>query len=372
MSGSRPPFPGWTLAEAREKCVDPDLLEDEIETCQTWWRAGCPGRFRRLKAPRAINPVSKADGIRLDNARRRAASEATGFFRQLLVSGKLLARGRRGSPVLDAIPLPSSAWRSLRFLNLKTSIAREPKETSVKIYDVKVYPAIKAPNAVDLVSGLPFVEAFRRFVLEDPEVYVLGKQAIKVDSGYARVFEQGDCFAHGVKQWRVTWCDTVKASKDEEEMIGILNGPPPKEISCAEAALADRVAAFVTLLRDGTLVAQGIPHVSNLDKVVPRTVWSHRNYYFDAHQGDVLETNPDCEDPPRDMLLRRWSGILLERGDRSGFAPTTGFRSTPPENADSNRSHPRNVLGARATRSRAAYALIRELGIDLADEDQQC
>ena len=129
---------GWTLREAIRRSVDPDLLTKCV----------VQKRQRRQAEAACFNPVTEA-------------------LRSNLISGELVARGRRGSPDAESGLIPGSAWKTLNFDDLKRSIACEPPPHKTKIYDLRFVSALCADDILDRLDGQPLVQAFKRFVFDD-------------------------------------------------------------------------------------------------------------------------------------------------------------------------------------------------------------
>jgi hypothetical protein len=181
------------------------------------------------------------------------------------------------------------------------------------ILDIRVYPVLQAPNAVDLIAGASLIEVFRKFVLNDPEVAARAWEAIRENLEYERVFIEGSCFPHGVSEWPVGWGHGeleryANVSERDDVILRI-----PEAVKPAHYALAMRFHALMELLRRGEIQAIGIPAFANLPTVLPRSLWSHRNFHFNAMAGDLYELNRDAVDPPRDSLIKRWTGLMIER-----------------------------------------------------------
>src|SRR6185437_10429693 len=167
-----------------------------------------------------------------------------------LVSGELVARGRRGSPHAESGLIPGSAWKTLNFDDLKRSIVCEPAPSKTKIYDLRFVSALYADDILEHLHGEPLVQAFKRFVFDDPQVASLRRRAIARGGKPRNV-------GHPHLLYQAYWyVDHGTVPKDDS--IGFLSerreGP---HAQAANEALRDRFGRLVQLLRDGKLVADG-------------------------------------------------------------------------------------------------------------------
>jgi hypothetical protein len=352
------PWPpqGCTLAEARERTADRQRWQELAQRVHGLKSLG-PIRQGWTLDEREWAALERRDRDRLKRALREVETEINTKFRALLHSKQLIAYGRQRDLNADTSLIEADKWPSLPNTNWKTSAVGENRKGGAYYLAVRVYPIVKSPNVVDLLSGLSFVEAFRQFIVNDPEIQSLGKEAIKLEPEYERVFIDGKCYPYGADEWGVKWHEGVEISPEHRSLFGILNPPPPRDGRRAYAALADRFGAFLALLRNGHLNARGLPQMPNLPDVVPRTVWSHHDFHFDANAGDLFKINPECEDPPRDLFLRCWIGLLLEFGTRA--SPSIGNRRDAHIPLHPHRKR-------RSDKSDAVLAAAAKAGIDLA------
>jgi len=154
-------------------------------------------------------------------------------------------------------------------------------------------------------------DAFKVFVLENPEVVALARQGIKSAPEYEAVFCKGRCTLYGVAEWPVDterWAAIGFVHPDPEQRsdFDCFAEPVPTEIALAAEALLRRYRALIGMLREGKLHAYGIAESTGLIERIPRSIWQHEDFHISA-QGDVFQTNHQCEDYPFDSLFRRWS-----------------------------------------------------------------
>src|SRR5262249_21223636 len=104
--------------------------------------------------------------------------------------------------------------------------------------------------------------------------------------------------------------------------------PVPTEIALAAEALLRRYRALIGMLREGKLHAYGIAESTGLIERIPRSIWQHEDFHISA-QGDVFQTNHQCEDYPFDSLFRRWSAVELRARGTPRAITTSTFHVQP-------------------------------------------
>ena len=252
-------------------------------------------------APGAVR-VSKDEGRRLYKEKQNAVGRVNAALRNDLIAGKLIAWGRRDSPVLPPMLLPSSAWNSLTFFAWEKSIVREPKESSVKIHDVRVYPVIEAPNAVEVLSGKTLVEVLKAHIWDDPEA-AAARTAVTMDGGVPPPL--GD----NIGPHRAVWSVLQEIGKSA---IGILRQDAEHDLKTnAQGVLAARYARLIAYLATGDLVAEGAPRSGGKAEPIPRAQWQRRNTYVDITNGDLLERNQNAKSQRGFLSKPLFSGLEL-------------------------------------------------------------
>lgn len=232
-------------------------------------------------------------------------------FWSLIRNKQLIAYGRpatlRAKPQLitpDMVPaLARHDWAR--------SAIEESRRGGMRFLDVRVFPTVLSPCRVDLLADLTLREALWKYVLQDPEVMALSKGALKLAPEFERVFRGGHCYVHGVYEWPLGEGSCVVGAERPEDCF--LREPHPPLVVDAADALSHRFDALLGLLRRGEVVAQAIPVIPGDPWTILRSVWSHRDFYFDARTEDIFEANQECEDPPRDWLKKRWMGVVMRR-----------------------------------------------------------
>jgi hypothetical protein len=166
-------FTGWGLREAVRRTVDPDTLAKCIDTERAWRVARASGGSAHNVEPDGAALKSTGAG----DTRRSAAQNLEGELKNHLKEARLVAWGRRGSPTAEPTPIPSPSWTSLHFEDFRQSAVSEMTEASTLIVDVRIYPVLEAPDAIEHLDGKTLVETFRKFVFGDPQVIRLRKRA---------------------------------------------------------------------------------------------------------------------------------------------------------------------------------------------------
>ena len=338
----------WTLKEARDRCVDPELLRRQQAAFADWRAAGSPQRWTPLRGRR--RRATSAEDRRLMSAVAETEAAARRFFFGLFLEERLLAWSRRGSPTAEPQPIPASAWQHLSIINAETSVLVERAEAKTRHYDVRVFPPLHSPQCVELLAGLSLVEAARRYVLDDAEVRARAPRAMELVPRLDWMFERFSWSEYLQVPWPL-WI--TGDALDEDDVIGMLADPLPEEVVEAKRVLGDRVLALLAPLRDGRLEAQGVPARPRDERRVPSSIWSHRLFHADLASGDILQENARATSK-WDSATPRWLGIMLEKSvDR-----TVGVE-TPATSSWSQRRRPRRE---------AVQAALATLGIDPATD----
>ena len=323
MSYTPWPQEGCTLSEARERTADPDLWKE--------WKG-------RIEDYKGLGPsLSYVDGDDLEDVRhddrmrkrRRAAiDECEGRinseFRQQLRSKRLVAYGRPRNLEAESQLIAADLWPALIALGCGNSAVGEGRRGGMVFLAVRVFPALLAPGRAELLAGFTLSEAFKKFVIDDPEVSALGKRALQVAPRFERVLVQGCCHVDGTDEWPMVFDGTdvigiVHPDPEKRSVIGYLRDPDPEPVVDAAEALTSRYSSFLEVMRRGEVEAEGLPVVSGHSARILRSIWSHGDFYFNSQSGDVFEVNPACQNPPEDWLLKRWVAVMLRRTDQPGI-----------------------------------------------------
>lgn len=231
-------------------------------------------------------------------------------FQEIMARGELVAYGGRSTD--QSLELIDRAlWMQHLEIDWKTSTVGERGLKALAFQDVIVFPRLLSPDNAKLLDGRSLSEAFKELVLGDPEVAAMGRRAIELSPDYARVFRDGRRTKYGVVEWPVAcdrWVLTGAVHPDPEKQSAF-DGPDadPLEVFMAAEALEHRYRRLMELLGIGELEAVGVSANSGSIEMLPRSIWSHEDFWIDV-DGNVLQ-----ETEQTSRAQRRWVGVLLRR-----------------------------------------------------------
>jgi hypothetical protein len=305
-----PQHVGWTLREAIRRTVDPDLLKQCVSAEREWRKASAPRRFVRSFGLVHDDQSDEAAPHRrlqnLRNAQLSAAEAVNEAFRPYLISGQLVAHGRRGSPLAEIVPIPPSTWKVLKIKDIKRSIVAEPVPNKTAIYAVRIIPALHADDIVDRLDNVPLVRAFDLFVFNDPHVSSLRKKAV-ARGGEPRTVGFQSRLYHAY--WYV---DHGTVSSDDPTGF-LLDGDYRSASRFAEQAMQDRFRRIVKLLIDGAIIAEGALFGQGALTEVSRAMWLRKTAVLDLYQGDFYDRYPDPGGDGEDRVHPLYLGLMLRR-----------------------------------------------------------
>lgn len=199
--------------------------------------------------------------------------------------------------------------------------------------DVVAVPALRSASRIDVVAGHSLSEVFRDYILGDPEVIALSREAIRVKPELDRIFHRGWYTSYGVREWPVSLEHSFLGGIERLSAFGFLRDPEPAAAIDAIDALQDRFVALLTMLQRNEIEAYGLPSRPGDPQDLMRSLWAHRDIEIDPLKGDVFSQNPECENPHFDRLVKRWTGVMFRRTNR-GKSPSaliasgSGMRDT--------------------------------------------
>lgn len=263
---------GATCAEAFARTVDPAHQQS-----------------MRLPVQRII-VGSRDDGIgghnfdRNQNERERANRLARASFVGFLRTGVLIATGH-SSVMQDEEPaaINSSAWNNL-LPSWSKNCAMNGKVQ--ERFGLCIFPLLSSPVAARQLVGLSLMDAFSKFVANDPEFLAsvkregaVARQVLGCLAGYDHpVFNRQGCF------WNVSL--TVPADRGP---VGFLsNGPEDNTARAARLVVMDRLSALFDLLRRGKIIASG--HGGDGQRIdISPALWQSRRCYVDFDTGEFFQ-----------------------------------------------------------------------------------
>jgi hypothetical protein len=286
-------FQGWTLTEACAHTTDPSL-----------WDA-------MLRAKKELNAESEPPW--------RVARSAA-FFEQA-IDGCLVIQGCRGS--INAAPMiyRAAACQYLGWLDWSTwqsgkwkSELVETASEQVRIYDVRVFPALLAPNAAEVIAGRAAGASFWRFVIGDPEVQALGKRVVAGDLRHRDVFEKRRFPALPISyKWPLNITVDELAHKFTRDPSLIKDsGPATPAIRAVCKVIVDRIEAWKGLLCRGEVVATGTDVATDNVGAVSKAHWLRRGISIDIQHSDFFDGGH--KEP-------RWTGSMLSVAASTAAVP---------------------------------------------------
>lgn len=232
-------------------------------------------------------------------AEKRQQTATAPDLRRALIA-ELLAK--IGTQLFAAVPKLTSIegeWIIIDGVTLEEKIARE------SIGEIRLFPPLKAPNAVERLKGRGLAEVFQQCVLGDPEITVLLKR-----NGTPNQFEGGQSpFSMSINyHWPLESTASNFAFRLTEGCgILTLGGPEPRptrQVSALSEVLVDRIGAMRGLFISGEIRAFGLSTVFG-ESFVPARQWSRKKLLIEVCNGDL------CEEDDRGKYLPVWTGIEL-------------------------------------------------------------
>jgi hypothetical protein len=193
-------------------------------------------------------------------------------------------------------------------------------------------------DAPSRLFGLSLSDAFRQFVLEDPEVSALGKIIVEQERQYVEVFRDGQYPGPFID---FCWPLDVSASdlvfQFVRPVVFLVPGPPlPKgseAVHRVASALAEKLQSLRRMLTSGQIVAHGTFVNTGMFGPINRLQWARSGLSIDVKSGDLLQE-------ANNRATVQWSGLALEAPATSEPANQTvqGAKTTraevpPPETA---------------------------------------
>jgi hypothetical protein len=167
---------------------------------------------------------------------------------------------------------------------------------------------LNAPNAGAYLHGLSLTDAFRRYVLNDPEVIALAKCLSLTGGGQSAVLVEGQA-PGGIVDYH--WpLDATTASLEDRfvatplTIVGDPDPVPSAMISKVSEALASRLGGLRHVLESGTISAFGTFVQTGLEVPIARLQWSRNDVSIDVRNGDLCEGRGHRAVP-------RWTGLSL-------------------------------------------------------------
>jgi hypothetical protein len=219
----------------------------------------------------------------------------------------LRAAGCRGSPGVFPASIERAAWSRLRLVDLQHSIVQECGERAVTIHNVRIFPLVHFDESIAEVTGCSLAEAFRRFVLEDPEV-VSSQKRIPEWKRYEEVFVEGQMPGPVVSfLWPVEVTgDDLAYDFVRSIFIDLYSDLPKPSATIRHVAevIVDRWQRLRQRLIAGEILARGTFARTGMVQYLDPLQWARQGLSVDVKSGDLIE----FED--RKPIVR-WSGLSL-------------------------------------------------------------
>jgi hypothetical protein len=158
--------------------------------------------------------------------------------------------------------------------------------------------------------GLSLSDAFRSFVIEDPEVRLLGKIIVEQEGAHGEVFNHGQYPGPFVDfTWPLDATPSDLVFQFVRPVLFVFPGPPLPEGSSAvqrvSGLIAERLNALRRMLATGEIAAYGTFAKTGNFCLIHRLQWARPGLFIDVSGGDLLQK---VDHKP--VVL--WSGVILE------------------------------------------------------------
>ncbi len=311
------PFEGWTVEEAIRRTIDPALLDALAKArglpskftppfeCVIWEH---DPKFRRI----ARTSTAAITGEKASAVAEAGAKIETEFLSHLS-AGRLVIKACRGKATGDPIILSPRACAYLRIYSAQNSILQDRTGSRDKFYDTRVFPVLLSEVAAEWLHGLGIAEAFKTLILDDPEVLLLGRRIVRMDSLHRDVFHAGQLPGYSAEfRWLVDFdvADLADRFVMPSATAAWQELPQPAKIyEQASQAIVGRWSALVRLLRGGHIVASGTHATTGEFIPIQRRQWARGNIAVDVRSGDLIEWQGS-------QAVVLWSGLELTMAAR--------------------------------------------------------
>lgn len=281
---------GWTIAEAIERTFDPDQSVDQ-------------------------------EGAKV-------TGQNIAMWRSL-EDGKLVVMGSFENPTAPPVPIDPQIFQSLNGPGPASSAWEGQSGSGIEIFNVRIFPVLRAPNAANYLNGLSLADAFRRYVLDDPEVVALGKRVVKTTKRHAHVFRDG-MFPGPLAEFHWPLDATAESLEFSfvPESTSVDHWPPTPSamISAVSAALADRIQGLRNVLASGSICGFGAFAQTGVEGLIGRLQWRRPGISIDVSRGDLCEVQDHRAVP-------KWTGVSLRLPD-APLPPNQPHNGTAPKAAE--------------------------------------
>jgi hypothetical protein len=286
----------WTFEDAARRTLAPGIFREYKRAEKEW------DDFRP-------NPAFDYSGLRLNGRsghvdyRFKRISErwdaATRHRNEGMIKpfalGKLVTYGReeKFSPQLKLVP--ASAWRDMGINDWKNCRAatRRPR---VIIHDVRIYPVLEAPNAIDHLTGLKLGAAISDLIFSDPLI-----DALRCRSGGK----------------------TLELDKRRSDLHFLWPLVQPIENRRRGLSTASRLANSILGLRVVQLVGylstaqvMAVETANGVGEIMPPAVWTEVGAYLDLNSGAIYRLPDGVKNAKINSIQPLFNDLILSRPDQ--------------------------------------------------------
>ncbi|ARP98243.1 hypothetical protein [Pseudorhodoplanes sinuspersici] len=351
---------GWTLQKSLERTAAPHLWKQWTLT-----RSAYDDLCKRLSSGTEVHSEQFEGKRKIAQIAAQSAFEAVTLSVWKLVKDERLfpysSKDGVSAPTTPIVPL---VWDSLQIKDLEKSCLVERAYPSNVHYNVRLFPFVHDKCTPQRIAGLTLAEAFRKCVLEDPEVVACGERVTSAGTDRA-VFQEGQYPGPFVDfKWPLDQSAEDLGFEFVRQIVFWAGEPSPKptvSMVAAANALADRWAALRRLLSSGSIIAHGTFSSTGVEQPISPRQWSRSSMSFDVKNSDLFEGASRNVEP-------RWTGIFLTLPEgafhvlASQPAPSasrTGLRITLKKPGENSRHRPKSEQVTEAALAR---------GIDICSE----
>ena len=303
MTPASETFQGWTLAETLERTADPELLRTWI-TARDAWEKACVSTPSDASTPLHKPP---RDIQALRHAADDAFHQVKSVIWEHLTQERLTAIGSRGNGSEPPTPIHSAAWQGLIFKHGQKSVVEE-RGSKTRIFNVRVFPVLHAPDVHVRLVGCSVSDVFRGFVIEDPELVLLGKRVSAADERHVPVFQEGYYPGWGNDfKWPLELTAGGLAYRFVAPFISISSDPAPRAseaIQNASRVVVDRWQALRRVLIGGEVIVRGTFVATGIVGTIDPLHWTRKGLWIEVQNGDLFEDK-------NGIPVLQWSGLAL-------------------------------------------------------------
>jgi hypothetical protein len=215
-----------------------------------------------------------------------------------------MAWSRIGSNDSDLAPIPAAFWLD----GASSVLIEKAKIGGQAIFDLRIFPILRSPDAAAHLDGLSLGEAFRKHVVGDCELAEVRRALAELRPSRAKIFEEGQTPEPVVNfHWRLeVTAETIAYQfTDSHSSLMEYSREPTSLENAASEVIADRFAALIGRLAGGDVVALGTFFVTGTEGPIPAAQWTRKNLSIDVQNDDVCEIQDYRH-------LPIWTGVRLQ------------------------------------------------------------